>query len=131
MAVMHNGAHLFVISSQHGDSRKQRTGHGGAEQKAIRSTTVHPPRTAARGGGGRRGLLRRRPMRVRECPVVVTRSLREKERRDERKKDEERAIGRRRAREAKCRELPVRKRTFRAVIFISFPRKTPVNARAT
>jgi hypothetical protein len=49
-SVIHNGAHLFVISSRRGDSRKQRTGHGGAEQKAIRSTTVRLPLSRSRGG---------------------------------------------------------------------------------
>lgn len=43
-AVIHNGVHLFVISSRRGDSWKQRTGYGGMEQKAIRSTIVQPPR---------------------------------------------------------------------------------------
>lgn len=43
-----------------------------------------PPRTAAHGGGGGgRGLPRRRPMGVRERPVVVARSLPEKEERGE------------------------------------------------
>lgn len=122
VAVIHNGAHLFVISSRQGDSRKQRTGHGGAEQKAIRSTTVQPPRTAAR-----EGVVVRAQWGWESTPLLLLASS-GRERRDERKKVEGGAIGRERV--AKCRELPVRKRTFRAVIFISFSRKTLPLTRA-
>jgi len=98
-AVIH-GAHLFVISSQHGDSWKQRTGYGDAEQKAIRSTTVQPPRPRCSLGGC---LWRPRGQRARGCPVVATRSH---ARAGVERRKTERAG-------AKCWELPVRKRTFR------------------
>jgi len=70
-SVIHNGAHLFVISSRRGDSRKQRTGHGGAEQKAIRSTTVRLPLSRSRGVALP---LANAASRARGCPVVVARS---------------------------------------------------------
>lgn len=81
-----------------GDSRKQRTGHGGAEQKAIRSTTVRcccrrsrgsPAPNGAAGEGASLLLLPRAGGGREKATSGATRGR------------------------AKCRELPVRKRAFR------------------
>jgi len=119
-AVIHNGAHLFVISSRRGDSRKQRTGYGGAEQKAIRSTAVQPPRPRcsrglppmSKGGSGRAGA----PL------LLLVRTLA--------RGGKDGTCGGRRGR-AKCRELPVGKRAFRRhFYFVSAENSRLTRARA-